>query len=398
MSVQNGFRRASFRGVNFLLPSDSSLETTFGSKTATHEFINSDRPLVEFLGQSGETFRLTIIINSNAFPFYNRQKKALEEALSKQEAGVLIHPTEGRKVVSVVDLPRKTENLSEINTITYSVVFKETTSKKYPTGEGNKSFLLKKIDEAKEAIGDFYENNFDSSSPRFSENFSKAKEFVTSGLNNINDAVALINTGGDVLSEYTRNYNQALNDINTLVSTPASFVERIQGLWGSVLTVTGNTADAFGVNLGIIDDSSPETVGNSTVYTQIRLNEKAIKDFNNVNGLINTYNLITDIDFQSQNDLDEAFNELESKYQDIIDDLDSDVAYSIKEVRNQTRLLLDSLRGNLARTITIYTSPTNATELAYRYYGDISRSNEIIEINNITNADYIEGEINILEF
>lgn len=398
MTALNGYRKARFRDVEFLIPAESSFDGTFGAKTATHEFINSDRPLVEFLGKAGETFTVEAIINSNAFPLYNQQKKDFEEALSKPQEGVLIHPTEGRKVVAVVNLVGKRESLTTIGSCTYTINFKETTSKVYPREEGNKSLLLRVIDTAKDAVSSFFEGAFSPYQPRLSENFQKSKEFAEAGLQNINDAVATINTTGDVLSEYTRKYNAILSNINSIVANPSTYTETIESLWGSVLTITDNTAEAFGLNLGLVDNSESTTMGDSTVYQQIRRNEEQVAQFNNINAIVNAYNLVTDIDFESQEELDEALNNIEDVYSELINNVNEALVYNIQDVRNQARLLLDSLRGSLAKTITIYTSPTNTAALAYKYYGDIDRAEQIERINNISKPDLVEGELQILEF
>jgi prophage DNA circulation protein len=87
-------RPASFRGVEFKVEVGSR---TGGRRLAPHEFPKRDEPYTEDMGRKGRAFGVTgYLIGSD----YQSQRDRLIEALEREGASQLVHPTLGQFQVS----------------------------------------------------------------------------------------------------------------------------------------------------------------------------------------------------------------------------------------------------------------------------------------------------------
>lgn len=120
MSTLEKMLNASFRGVEFLVPSD---ELSEGRKTATHEYVNSKRRFIEDLGEMPSKFTVNAIISANANFTVEQNRDRFRAALLEPGVGVLIHPIYGRQEVTVEGDYKVGRDQKESGIYTFSVTF-----------------------------------------------------------------------------------------------------------------------------------------------------------------------------------------------------------------------------------------------------------------------------------
>lgn len=121
---------ASFRGISFLI---EQAGVPIGQKGQLHEFPQRDEPFWEPLGKQAQVHTLTAwIIGDDCF---ERRDKFLE-ALEAQGSGELVHPWLGRMQVKVGDC-KMTHGRREGGMVSFDLTFYPDKPRKFPTGRVN---------------------------------------------------------------------------------------------------------------------------------------------------------------------------------------------------------------------------------------------------------------------
>lgn len=119
-------RRASYRGIAFEVPDD---ESTFGQRFSRHEFPGRDGATHEPLGLKPQSFRVTAVVAGADFL---ARADALEAALKKPEAGLLLHPYYGERMVVAVD-PRRQHSAADVGLVRFDIEFEAYDDPQYPS-------------------------------------------------------------------------------------------------------------------------------------------------------------------------------------------------------------------------------------------------------------------------
>ncbi len=119
-------RPASLRGVPFMVDGDDS---AFGRRVITHEFPGRDKPGHEDLGASPDGFSITAIVAGNG---YQSSADALESALKKSGAAILIHPHYGEINVIVQNAVRS-HSSAAAGEIRFSISMERYSPVEFPT-------------------------------------------------------------------------------------------------------------------------------------------------------------------------------------------------------------------------------------------------------------------------
>ncbi|OJA82906.1 multidrug DMT transporter [Burkholderia ubonensis] len=121
-------RPASFRGISFVSLSGSS---SFGRRKQTHEYPQRDVPWVEDLGRGTRRIRmLGFVIGDNVIA----QRDVMISACESAGDGELVHPTLGRRTVSLMDF-RSVEHWEHGRYFEFQFEFIEGGPRTYPTAE-----------------------------------------------------------------------------------------------------------------------------------------------------------------------------------------------------------------------------------------------------------------------
>ena len=82
-------REASYKEAEFIMDSSN---VSGGRKDVVHQFVNSDKQVVEDLGLKRKSYNITAIIHGDD---YERRKRTLLSVLVDGKKGTLVHPFDG---------------------------------------------------------------------------------------------------------------------------------------------------------------------------------------------------------------------------------------------------------------------------------------------------------------
>lgn len=76
--------------------------------------------------------------------------------------------------------------------------------------------------------------------------------------------------------------------------------------------------------------------------------------------------------------------------------LDDETLQSITDTRTDTQNFFNGQRLTVSQVVEARTNTLPATVIAYQYYQDSTRGQELIQLNNEPNVTFLQGEIQVL--
>jgi len=141
------------------------------------------------------------------------------------------------------------------------------------------------------------------------------------------------------------------------------------------------------------------TFGDNDTPNQLSLQE--IENTKTVNNAVQIYSLssafdsASQIEFGNEQDLETIKMELSDQFEKLVKtDIDDDTRVSLLDMKTSTFDFFSNL--DLKSIVTVNTTQLPSTVLSYRYYGTSTRADEIIQLNNILNTGFVEGDIEIV--
>ena len=416
MSIRKTLIESSFRGVRFFWQS-STLQG--GNKDVVHEYPLSNRRYVEKLGKFQETISMKMITSSYDNISYKKARDDLYNALINPKPGILRHPLYGSIKVQVVGLPTITESKTSLNIAEFSVEFyKVDESARFPTqSKNNVASILNSRNQVHTLVQSALK------SPKYSVvttgNFTNAFNKVSSALDLFDAQVYKVKGSVNKFNSYKSYLTSFRSRLSSYIAIPASLIGGISYLFkssndginslttdnllGINATSPGieaynfyNTFSSFGSTDTVLDIETVE-------LTQRISNNNALNESFQVLALTeNLYN-VTNIDFKTLSFLEEVRDNIETQYDNVksIDDLDVEVLYELKNLRNEVRKYLQELSLSVSKVQTIYlSSPISIKNLVYRYYGSLDLKDVIIDLNSdrlsTVDLQFIQGNFDIL--
>lgn len=386
-------QEASFRGARFLIDTSSS---TGGRKSVTHEYPNTDKRFVEDLGELRETYTMTGIISGNN---YVAERDNLIAQLKTGGSGELVHPFFGS--VTVFAKPYSlSQNLNELGVARFSMTFERTNESTFPRVNANNRSLIDDVaGNTITAAGTDFTDLF-SVTKKFPKNYTDAKEALTSltdRLQIIPDTVLKVtsasNTYGADLTSFT-------DGINLLIEQPSALLGNIKGTLGAFGELGRTAQDKFDLLTDLFDFGDDDVVIIPT--TQKKIERKQNRDILNAyvqtNVLSQSYNIVTSLSFDTEDDIKEVEAILEEQYNKVValPVLSNDTITSLKNLRVEVRDFFDQQSVNAFKVSEIETYPIPMTVLAYQYYGDTSKTQQLIDLNNTLEPSFVEGTVKVL--
>lgn len=386
-------QEASFRGARFLIDTSSS---SGGRKSVTHEYPNTDKRFVEDLGELRETYTMTGIISGNN---YVADRDNLIAQLKAGGSGELVHPFFGS--VTVFAKPYSlTQNLNELGVARFSLTFERTNQPVFPVvNANNKSF----ISDLKDKVLGKLEENFPGVfevTKKFTKNFTAAKDKLTSltdKLQIIPDTILKITS---VSNEYGAKLRKFKDNINVLIATPFALVGNLKGTLSSFAGLGRTAQDKFDLLTGLFDFGDDDVVIVPTTVSKVerKKNNDIVNAYVQVTALAESYDIITSLTFDTEEDVKTVETILEEQYEKVVNlpILSNDTITAIKDLRVQVRIFLDQQTVNAFKISEIETYPIPMSVLAYQYYGDTSKTQQLIDLNNTLEPSFVEGTVKIL--
>jgi len=194
--------------------------------------------------------------------------------------------------------------------------------------------------------------------------------------------------------------NEDLNaDIDTFESNISQIIiggtigQSLQTLFNS-FDIVGDTARNqyvlstqlfdFGDDDTVIEAAEKQALNKKTLNTAIQIDALALGFANAVR-----------IEYSNQEELNEVIVQLDDQYEKVItENLDSETRISLLDLKTNAFKFFSQL--DLNSILTVETTTIPSTVLAYQYYKDSTRSDEIVGLNDIQNTGFIEGSTKIV--
>ena len=407
--ISEQMQQATFKGVPFYW---KKLRTKLGKDSVSHEYAGSSRRFVEDMGQFPKVFTIEAEIGGG--DAYLNNKQALEAAISSEGAGLLVHPTYGQ-VQCMAKPATCVESLEEVGIAKYTLTFEKTELEIRPS---DTEPTLRKVEQKKtDALGKLATAAADNftvpTSPSF---FDKAVSQINSLTESLSAAAGSIaSVRDDAWQVFTA--IEALEDAAAdLVTQPLALYNDLIAIYGEVMGIDDFIEDQFrrvSAFFGDESDSGP-TQGspNQGAPTEKPIetpsyesqasedNRKNTNEASNLCGLINIYVVIVKIDFTSTEDLDDAIDFVEDKFQMMADSalMQTPVRDDVIELRNTAMKVLDAKRLSTKKIVT--RDLPNDTPLAVALFdqqGTIDDIEFIIGLNPQQDVVFAAGETRLLE-
>jgi prophage DNA circulation protein len=89
---------------------------------------------------------------------------------------------------------------------------------------------------------------------------------------------------------------------------------------------------------------------------------------------------------------------LNTSFYNLPQDIIPDAYDTVLNARSETRKVLDDKTLTLPKIINVQVNQQPVSAIAYKYYGDLSRVDQIVALNNIKNPSSVSGNLKILSF
>lgn len=383
---------ASFRGIEFLT---ESVSEQGGQKTVIHEFVNSNRRVVESLGVNNPSFTVQALVHGGD---YVTRKKALIAAMQKRGTGQYMHPFEGRKNVYPLDYDVQHEE-KNLGQALITLVFSEV-----PVNAANPNNLPTSLALTSSEVEFASDRCIASATDEFAakfevkekSNFAKALDKLKQGSANIQKLTSKVSAVADKISE-TQGVIDAFNqDVGTLIATPSILASRIAGLQASLVSLITDPIAMFraqkSLHLGSRGVSLSPFV--NAITNERNKNDTSINSVNQALALAEMARAIAQLDFATLSDIADVSSQFNEVFL-VTNELDMG-----QDLRAQLDLLNSTLQGFLNNqatqtpntfTVTIANEPLQ--NVLYRYYGNIDNLQTIIALNNFIDISNVSGEI-----
>lgn len=393
-------RPASWRGFAFGVDGTAA---AVGRRNAVHEYPFRDLPWVEDLGQQAKRFRvLGFIVGDDVI---NRRNQLLKLAESAGD-GELVHPTYGTRKVALMDL-QIVERKDRGRFFELQFTFIQQGAQVYPTATDSTQAATKvAVTAASEAAQlqwvQSMKKTLSAASQAFAQVSSLTKEVVATidsfgvaaGLQPGRLGLSLATMAGDLLagrkSRVAQNLaldalSAAAANLNT--STLGKYAASAVYAVGAAVINGGSVKDAIRSVLaigtrGYLVDSSPIPTG-YPAGAQMAAAEKATQALYRRASAIEAANLSADFSPTSAGEAGDVRDMVAQALQDealaAADSGDDDAYRTLVNLRAAVVSDLNARAAQLPTRITVRTpQPVPSLVLAYKLYGDASRSDELV--------------------
>ena len=423
MSFIQGARPASYKNIPFLVDSD---EAEAGANRAEYQYINTGRRTSKYLGRFPQKFTIEAFIYDQDPDLYEQRRRNLEIVLNEAEPGILVHPFYGNRYC-VPGRYRVRQSFAELNvcrfTIPFSVVTTVTDDPKVtevatPVSIKNLATLAYTSLNEASATGLVNEtgDQFESSTSIFGEfgtQLSDKISIVADSIEQANDysdkALELETKRGFYMDNPSVAFAAVTDRILNIDSITEDTVSKYNALKN--LFNFGDRGSDSDINVvsPIPIDQSPLTLGSA----RVKLNAESLQKNAQASITIEAFSQTGSTEFGNANEVDKSTAELEEQFQKIKDSLTEpedvniytnaleipdyyDAYNKISDLRDATYRYLEQQKIDLPFIQEINVQNTPASVLAYTIYGDSSRAQEIIDLNDITDNFDLDGNILIL--
>ena len=392
MSLVNRLFESSFKGIRFLVENSS---ISFGQKTVVHEYPNSNKSEVEFLGLALDEFTLDIYINSLESDYID-QRNSLKIALSEGKSGILVHPYEGEVYCSVIGQVTLGENDKNFGLAKFSVTFKKTTSKILPVlASNNTSIIRENFNKVRASLLSFANGNF-LTNPAYPQIFTDAKTRLTTLSNDFKDIQSIITLKDTAAESIKRELDRFIDNIVPSSQSGSDLSTNLDTMFQTIDNPGVNDFDNLTVYQSLFEfgDDVPDPTPLSVEQETRNSNNKLMRQYVQGHALALAYNSMALIDFEDNTQLQIYKDATEAQFAKIIDDFDGQARFDLISLRNQIRIYENNL--DLQRVIDVAVPGNPLVKIVFLEYGNIDNFEKLYLLNNKADPSYYIGSIKLL--
>jgi prophage DNA circulation protein len=431
MGWREKYRQASFRGVIFSVKSHSF---EGGRRTVTHEFAFRDDPWTEDIGRKARRFPVeAYVFGENYFTRRDRLLAAFE----KKGAGDLIHPYLGKKRVNVVDFS-VTEEESEGGIAHFQVTFVEAGRATFPLP--GVSEALKLIDDANALIdsaNEAVQSTLDLASlPAFAvQSAAGVVEGFADVLAGVRDGLAVA-FGPDAITSLASAIQELKDSAVELVQSPFEIADRIGKAFDYLSSVILNSRDRHDAMVKLAGFGRDAVLPAATTATRARERANMLALQGHVQAIAGAYGAKVMVQLlvpqsaavaaatatvstsaaaataaataaTATTDSTDATARVQVSSEEAValkDQLTAELDLQIEAAATEGLYRsLANVRAGLVKLVTsteialpnlVRYQPlvtTNALALAYRFFKDLTREQEIVDRNRLVHPGFIPG-------
>lgn len=403
--VLSTFQQASFRGVPFLFITN---DQTGGRKYKIFEYPNRDTRFTEDLGQLQRTYKMTVTI-ADATSNYKNSKQRLIDALEKKGKGILVHPTDG--IREVFALPYKVnESLTHTGTAQFELTFVETGKQDFPqNAPSNAATILQQLNNFINLI-DTDVANFWGATATFQGNIEFSADLIFGLVDLFENAGNLVTNDVSAFSNYITSLTKLQDNAFSYPTEATAYSENVQDLFnfaGQLSTTDSGALTILQSFFGYVSSPSFESL---TLGTDEREKNRLITtQLINAQSLVYYYLFVSTTEFTTEGDIEAQHDIINNQFITVIlnNNFTDILGNSFPVLSNDTLALLETLRFNAhqslnrqlttaRRIVDINVKSDSLLSLVFNYYGDVDLYDTIFNLNDLTSAANLSGELKVL--
>ena len=127
-------------------------------------------------------------------------------------------------------------------------------------------------------------------------------------------------------------------------------------------------------------------------------NQLIVNSFVRASAVSLAYNNAAQITYGNEREVGEVQESLEAEYQSIIanTNLSGTTLSAMQDLRNSSRELFDDIAVTVPKIFPVFVNVIPMTILAFDYYGNVDKTEELIELNETKNVSYVSREVELL--
>ncbi len=383
--------------------------TTGGRKTAKKPIVNSDRQIVEDLGLQPRAFTINGIVaqrttnDGTVLQTYQEVKDDILAALESRGTGELVHPFFGSLKNIQVTTWNLDERMTSLGSTPLSVSFEISDTDGLPQeAPAVLGGVVAKSNSANKSLENSVKDNM-TITDKFTASYKAAVDKVTDIVAAVEDAVAPLSQITSAIDQFTKDLRDLAADATTLVTTPADLATSIRNSVESMNALFATPVAIFDSMRRLFDFGDLDINFIADTSTSAGKERRKNADLLNVQvqgtALSQAYVAAAQLDLTSVEDIDVVQGLLETQFQKMVvaDEWESEPQEGLTETRLALTAFFDAQRATKPRRTTIQLrAQVPARVLAYRFYEDSTRGDQIAELNEVGDAAFVEGEVEIL--
>lgn len=392
VKINNG----SYKGIPIVIDSSS---LAGGHKVSIKQFPNKDTQSVETLGLIPRKYSAQIVITDKVDEDYFAYRDKLLATLEERSPGELIHPFYGRIDDVVAVSYSINEAFSSFGDTTISVDFEANNNTGIPQRSES---VVTEIATANDSIIDAVKADIGEAfnvTESFAGNFTAAVDKVNDIIDSANDALSFIGDIADTIDEVSAEIGQFSANVNSLVKAPLQLADAVTGLFESVGGLYSSARSTFEVFTGFFgfgDDDTP-IIETTAGRAERKKNDGVLNGAVAALSIGYAYKAAVQIEYETTEEIDEVAASLDVQFQAAQESESSqEVKDAVTEMRIKILKALAEARINTPQLFTVTTKIKPARILAFEYYGNDDNGETIVNLNQINDVSFVEGQVKMV--